>query len=241
MDKNTIRIDKFLANNGYCSRRDVENFLKKNTVTVNGTRIFEHGLRIHPKDTVLVNNKPIKQPNLVYLMLNKPKGYISTVHDEKGRNTVLSLVNSKERVYPIGRLDKETTGIILFTNDGEFANRLIHPRYHVSKTYEAEINGYVPESKIKKMQQGVMLEEGLTKPADIKILTTDAKKTFLRITLYEGRKRQIRRMCEVLKLPLVALRRIQFGPIRLGKLPEGKLRPLTKAEIRMLREASHQK
>jgi 23S rRNA pseudouridine2605 synthase len=237
--KDTVRIDKYLANNGYCSRRDVESFLKKNNVTVNGETVFEHGVRINPStDKILINGKSIKPPRLVYYMLNKPAGYISTVHDEKGRKTILSLIKTKERVYPIGRLDQETTGIILFTNDGDFANLLIHPRYHVPKTYEALINGYVPDATVSKLRNGIKLDDGRTQPADITIMTTNEKQTVLRIVLYEGKKRQIRRMCETLKLQLVELKRTRFGPVSLGKLASGKFRELTRAEIRELREES---
>lgn len=235
---NTIRLDKFLANNGYASRRGIKDLLKYQTVTVNGTRVRESGTRINPTDEIKINGKKIKTSKYVYFILNKPKGIISTSSDEFDRENVTDLVPSEQRVYPVGRLDKDTHGMILLTNDGELTHKLTHPKFHVSKKYILEIKGNVSDEKIKKLENGIILPDGITQPANVKKIKQTETSTILEMEIFEGRYRQIRRMCEAIFLPLLDLKRIQFGPIKIGELKEGKYRNLTEQEVESLRRAT---
>jgi len=240
MDINHTRIDKFLANSGISARRNISEVLKTHTVTINGKRVKEAGVRFDPnKDILLLDGKEIPAPSATYIIVNKPKGIISTASDEFGRKTVLSLVRSKQRLYPVGRLDQDTTGLILLTNDGNLANRLTHPRYHIPKVYELTIRGSVPDAKLAHFRRGVKLEDGMTAKAQAQVVQKAEKHTIVEVTLHEGKKRQIRRMCEVLRLPLVALRRIQIGSISLGDLQEGAQRNLTEEELESLKKAAN--
>lgn len=240
MDINHTRIDKFLANSGISARRNISEVLKIHTITINGKRVKEAGVRFDPnKDILLLDGKEITAPYATYIIVNKPKGIISTASDEFGRKTVLSLVPSKQRLYPVGRLDQDTTGLLLLTNDGNLANRLTHPRYHIPKVYELTIRGSVPEEKLAHFRRGVKLEDGMTSKAQAKVVRQAEKQTIVAVTLHEGKKRQIRRMCEVLRLPLVELKRVQIGPILLGDLHEGKYRNLTEEELISLKKAAN--
>lgn len=237
MQNSTIRLDKYLSGNGYTSRRGVKQFLKSENVTVNGKRVRESGTRIDiKKDDVKINGKKIKQTNFVYYLLNKPKGIISTSSDEFDREDVTDLVPNETRVYPVGRLDKETHGLILLTNDGELTNKLTHPSSHVSKIYLLEIKGRFSDGKIEKLKNGIMLNDGITNPAKVKKLKETETTTILEMEIFEGRNRQIRRMCEAIFLPLIDLKRIQIGPIKLEGLKEGKYRLLNESEINVLRK-----
>jgi 23S rRNA pseudouridine2605 synthase len=233
----TIRIDKYLANHGIASRRTIQIFLKGNAVTVDGKRITEHGERIDEKASVLINGKRMQKPKTIYIAVHKPKGIISTANDEFGRDNVVGLVNVKERLYPVGRLDQNTTGLILLTNDGELANKLTHPRYHVPKTYTLLAAGRVSENQLTQLKEGVALRDGMTAPAQVKITKQLPDKTVLEMVLFEGRKRQIRRMCEALHINLLELKRISIGTIQLGGLKEGSFRYLTDSEIESLRKS----
>lgn len=237
----TLRLDKLLANNGYVSRRGVKSFLKNETVTVNRKRVRESGTRIDlKKDEVKINGKKVKETTLVYYLLNKPKGIISTSSDEFERENVTDLVPTDVRIYPVGRLDKDTHGLILLTNDGELTNKLTHPSSHVSKIYLLEIKGRVSDRKIEKLQKGIILKDGITSPANVKRVKETETKTLLQMEIFEGRYRQIRRMCEAIFLDLIDLKRIQFGPIKIEGLKEGKYRVLTNDEIRDLYASSSQ-
>lgn len=234
----SIRLDKFLANAGVLSRRGIKQFLKHELVTVNGKRVTESGVRIDPqKDMVLINGHKIKKPETVYFLLNKPMGYISTTSDEQGRENVTQLINTAERIYPVGRLDKDTHGLLLLTNDGDLTHQLIHPRYHVPKVYRLIINGKTTERQVTFFKTGIMLEDGITLPAPTKIISVNNNKTILEVTLHEGRNRQIRRMCDAVGLELLDLQRIRFGPLKLGNLKLGQYRKLTKEEILSLKQA----
>lgn len=238
----TIRIDKFLANRGISARRNIGEILEKNNIMLNGKRVKEPGIRFDPeKDILLIDGKKPEVTEYVYIKLYKPKDIISTASDEFGRKTVLSLVNSKHRLYPVGRLDQDTTGLLLLTNDGDLANRLTHPRYHIPKTYELIIGGKVTESKLHHFRRGMKLEDGMTAKAEAKITEELEKKTVVELILHEGRKRQIRRMCEHLHLPLLALKRIAMGPITLGDLKEGAYRNLTNEELERLKTEAYKK
>ena len=233
--KNTIRADKLLSSLGVDSRRNIEKILLKNNVLANGKKVFKPGDRILPTSDIVINGRKLHKPTLVYLVINKPKGYISTLKDEYERRNVVSLVKSKERVFPIGRLDKETEGLLLLTNDGELTNRLIHPRFHVPKVYELTVRGTPTRDQILNLRNGVQLEDGKTLPVIVSVLFKDANKTTLSVTLHEGKKRQIRRMCETLRINLLSLKRNEFGPIKLGKLTLGESRSLTNAELKLLK------
>ena len=239
MEDSSIRLNKYLANQGVASRRDIKSLLKEQILTVNGVRETEPGTRINPqKDHIKLNGKRIYPPKLVYYLLNKPMGIISTTADEYGRKNVLSLIPTKERIYPVGRLDKDTTGLILLTNDGELTNQLTHPKYHVYKVYRLSVHGKVNNAQYTALRNGVLLDDGITAPAKVKLVSEAGGKSILEITIHEGKNRQIRRMCETVGLTLESLQRIQFGPIRIENLKLGKFRELTKKEIEMLKEAS---
>ena len=236
MQDSTTRLNKYLANLGICSRRDVKHFLKLESVTVNGEQAKEPGIRINPyHDTIHINGKVIKPPQLVYYLLNKPKGVVSTTADEYGRKNVISYIKSKERIYPVGTLDKDTTGLIILTNDGELTNMLTHPKYHVNKVYRVLVKGRVNAAQLKALRNGVLLSDGITSPAEVKIVTEKPHESVLEITIHEGRNRQIRRMCETVSLQLLELQRIKFGPLVIGKLEPGQYRQLTRDEIQTLK------
>jgi 23S rRNA pseudouridine2605 synthase len=236
MEDKTIRLNKYLANLGIASRRDIKTFLKSQNVTVNGERINEAGFRVDPqKDEIRINGKEIKQPELVYYLINKPKGVVSTTADEYGRKNVISLIPTEERIYPVGRLDKDTTGLLILTNDGELTNQLIHPRYHVDKIYRLQIAGMITKEQLRALRNGVLLDDGITYPASVVITKSNNANTFLEMTIHEGRNRQIRRMCETVGIKLLELQRVKFGSLSLGNLPIGKFRKLKKEEIASLR------
>lgn len=235
----STRLDSFLAQHGVTSRRNVQTFLLQNTVTLNGKRIRRHGLRFTSEDKVLVNGKPVKMPEYIYIIVHKPRGIISTATDEYGRKNVLSLFQTSKRLYPVGRLDKNSTGIMLLTNDGELANHLTHPRYHIPKTYEVLIEGKISGGKLEKLRTGVTLDEGITAPAQVKIKQQLPTKTLLEMTIYEGRNRQIRRMLSVLHIQIRMLKRIAIGPLKLGNLQEGANRSLTNEEITTLKRITN--
>lgn len=234
---NTIRLDKYLAGNGLTSRRGVEKFLLENSVLINGKKVVEPGERINEeKDIITINGKKIAKPKLVYIVLNKSKGIVSTASDEKNRPTVTSLVKTKERVYPVGRLDQDSRGLILLTNDGDLTYRLTHPKFHVPKTYHVTIAGPVPKDKLVRLKKGIRLEEGMTSPAEITVLKEAVNMTVLRFVLHEGWKRQIRRMCDAVKLKVIDLQRVSIGSLQLGDLGEGKHRNVEPKELKKLRE-----
>ncbi|HYK08945.1 MAG TPA: pseudouridine synthase [Candidatus Eisenbacteria bacterium] len=245
-DASTIRLDKFLSNAGIISRRGVKHFLKENEVTVDGKRFTESGTRVEATSEVLINGKKVSKPGFVYFLLNKPIGIISSTNDEFARDTVVSLVDTNERIYPVGRLDKETHGLVLLTNDGELTHKLIHPKYHVPKVYRLLINGKPTQHQLEQFRMGVFLRDGITLPAEVTVVKTvlpggsrdsNQIQTILEVTLHEGRNRQIRRMCEEVGLELVDLERTAFGPLRLGELERGEYRALSKKEIQSLKDA----
>jgi 23S rRNA pseudouridine2605 synthase len=230
-DGQTIRIDKFLSGNGFVSRRGVKQFLKTESVTVNGERVRESGTRISPEDDVRVNGAKIKQKGFVYFILNKPKGIISTASDEFDRKNVTDLIDTDERIYPVGRLDKDTHGLILLTNDGQLTHKLTHPKFHVTKTYRLVLSGHPTEAKLDKLRNGIILTDGITLPAKVKVVKQTESQTIVEMEIFEGRYRQIRRMCDAIFLKLVDLERIKFGEIKIGDLREGKYRKLMSYEV----------
>lgn len=254
-----MRINKYLASLGVASRRKVDELIEDRKVTVNG-KPAKLGDDINPKkDKVKVDSREVQtKQELIYLALNKPKGYTSTTVKIKGEKSILELVsahprgvsgsgsahpggedihgtNNLPRIYPVGRLDRDSSGLIFLTNDGEFANRLTHPKYHVPKKYEIKILGNVPDEKIQMLSSGVELEDGKTKPAEVKIVKKSLPHdSTLEITLYEGKKRQIRRMMAALHLHIIDLKRTSIGPVKLAGLSMGKYRKLSKEEVSAL-------
>lgn len=228
----TIRLDAYLSSQGIGARRKIPYILASQKIMLNDVRVIKPGIRIDPKkDTLTINGKKIYQPHLEYILLNKPLGIISSAKDELRRKTVTDLVRSRNRLFPIGRLDKDTTGLIILTNDGDFANLLTHPRYHVPKTYQLYIQGSVNSMVLKRFRSGVELEEGKTAPCEATILSSNEKVTMVRVVLYQGWKRQIRRMCEKLGLNLTSLERVAIGSVRVGNVQPGQFRLLTPKEI----------
>jgi len=234
---NTIRLEKYLALAGVASRRGSKDIIESGRVTVNGKKVFIPGTRINPEVELvkLDGQEVIIDRQLVYIMLNKPKGYVCTVDDEFDRPTVLDLLpDIKQRIYPVGRLDMDTEGLLLLTNDGDLTNRLIHPRYHVDKVYITWVEGEPSQQTLDRLRQGVKIETGLTSPAKVDIIQKSSGKTELKIIIHEGMKRQIRRMCREVGHEVLYLKRIQIGPIELGNLPIGEYRFLSKEEVNEL-------
>lgn len=232
------RLQKILAQAGVASRRKCEELILAGKVEVNGEVVTTLGVKADPSsDVITVNGKPIKGETKLYLMLYKPKGVITSVTDPKGRKTVTDyLPGIKERVYPVGRLDYDTEGLLLLTNDGDFANLLTHPRHHVPKTYLATVKGVPHGSKLEQLEKGIKLEDGMTAPAEIDYqdVNPDKNQATIRITIYEGRNRQVRRMFEAIGHPVTLLKRIKFGDLTLQGLVRGKHRHLTAAEVKHL-------
>lgn len=240
MADNRMRLQKYLSECGVASRRKSEEMIESGIVKVNG-KVASIGDKVDPKhDTVTVRGKKVlKQKNNVYIMLNKPRGFITTMNDEMDRKCVAMLVeNAPARVYPVGRLDRESEGMLLFTNDGEFANALTHPSKHVSKTYRVTVRPPVSEEQLTKIATGIVIDDRKTAPADVKVVLREENRVVLEIVLYEGRNRQIRKMCEEIGLDVARLRRIAVGSVKLGMLKQGDWRELSEEEIRKLKLAA---
>jgi 23S rRNA pseudouridine2605 synthase len=232
-----MRLAKFLAHAGVASRRAAEQLVFAGRVTVDGAVERDPARDVGEGDAVAVDGRGValERRHVVY-MLNKPAGYVSTAKDPQGRPTVVSLVGGRERLYPVGRLDTDTTGLLLLTNDGELAHRLTHPSFEVPRIYRARVrNPPLREPALRRLREGVVLDDGKTAPAEVRRLTPER----LEIILREGRKRQVRRMCEAVGHRVVELERIAFGPLRLGDLPLGRHRLLKAAEVEQLRRAAN--
>ena len=226
-----VRLNRYLASAGVGSRRAVDELIRAGRVTVNG-EVGELGAAVGDGDVVAVDGRPVAPQELAYLMLHKPSGVVTTASDPQRRRTVVDLVESPQRVYPVGRLDRDTTGLLLLTNDGELANRLAHPRHGVDKTYVAEVEGDPPPEAIRRLAEGVELDDGPTAPARARRLGAGR----LELVIHEGRNRQVRRMCEAVGHPVRRLHRTAYGPVELGTLAPGRWRPLTAEEVAALRE-----
>lgn len=243
MADNKIRLQKFLSEAGVASRRKAEEMIKNGAVKVNGITA-QIGDSVDPKkDTVLVKGKKvIKQKTMRYILLNKPRGYVTTTDDDLGRKCVLELVKDvKERIYPVGRLDRVSEGALILTNDGAFANAMMHPSKHVPKTYRVTVRPEPTSEQVDILSTGVEIDGRLTAPADVYVISKEEGRAVLEIVLYEGRNRQIRRMCEALNLEVARLRRVAVGPIKLGMLPTGQWRDLTDDEVNTLFKAAGMK
>lgn len=243
MTDDRIRLQKFLSQAAVASRRKSEELISQGKVRVNG-RVAGLGDKVSPRhDTVTVSGKKIVVSRKhYYVMLHKPRGFITTMEDEMGRKCVAQLVSDVgARVYPVGRLDKESEGMLIMTNDGEFANFMTHPSKHVPKTYRVTIRPSVSNEQLDQMRDGMEIDGKLTAPADVHVIEKQDNRVVLEVILYEGRNRQIRRMCEELGLEVARLKRTAVGTIKLGMLPQGKWRDLTDDEVHKLMVASGMK
>lgn len=232
----TIRLNKYLSNAGICSRRDADVLIKTGVVTVNGVSITEMGFKVSPTDVVKYDGGSIKSEKKQYVLLNKPKGFITTMDDPLNRKTVMSLVRKacKERVYPVGRLDKETTGLLLFTNDGDMAKKLTHPLQKASKIYQVELNKKVTSIDVKKLVDGVKLEDGTSKFDAAEFINADDAR-LIGVELHSGKNRIVRRTFEALGYTVTKLDRVTFAGLNKRDLPRGMYRHLTEKEVAFLK------
>ncbi|MBT2656444.1 rRNA pseudouridine synthase [Bacillus sp. ISL-18] len=232
------RLQKVIARAGIASRRKSEELIKEGKVKVNGKVVTELGLKVSPSDRVEVNEVQIEKEEPVYFLLYKPRGVISSVSDDKGRKVVTDYFSHfKERIFPVGRLDYDTSGLLILTNDGEFANLLMHPKNEIDKVYVAKTKGIPLRENLRKLEKGIRLEDGKTAPAKVKLLSADNKKqtAIIEIAIHEGRNRQVRRMFEAIGNEVIKLKRERYGFLTLGGLKAGEARELTPHEVKQLR------
>ena len=229
-----------IADSGVCSRRKAEQMISQGRVKINGHPV-KLGDKCGYKDLITIDGERIMIPrkkNFIYIMMNKPRGYVTTVSDELDRRCVMDLLEDvEERVYPVGRLDRNSEGLLLFTNDGEFANSIMHPSRHISKTYRVTVRPDINDDQLVALSEGVVIDGKKTLPASVVVKDKEAGRVVILITIKEGRNRQIRKMCEAVGLEVARLRRISIGPLKLGMLKPGSYRELTADELRALRNA----
>lgn len=231
------RLQKLLSQAGVASRREAERFITEGRVAVNGRIVTELGSKADPeRDRITVDGQPVRPAEKkVYLILNKPVGYMTTLRDPEGRPIVTDLLKGLDvRVFPVGRLDYNTEGLLLLTNDGAWANRLAHPRHEVDKEYLVRVRGSVAKEQVRRLAAGVELDDGPTAPAKVEVSSQSDNNTWLSIVIHEGRYRQVRRMCEAVSLSVVRLRRVRYGAVSLGDLKQGEYRYLTPSEVATL-------
>ena len=230
------RLQKVMARRGVASRRECEELILAGRVTVNGETVRELGTKVNTGDSITVDGKKLEEENArIYILLNKPKGYVTTVKDPEGRRTVMDLVSGvKDRIYPVGRLDYDTEGLLLLTNDGEMGFALTHPSHKVDKTYIAKVWGMPSREALEALGRGVKLEDGMTAPAQVKLLSR-GRQSQVELIIHQGKKRQVRRMLQAVGHPVISLRRVRFGPLTLDGLAPGSYRHLTHKEITALR------
>lgn len=228
-----------MAHAGIASRRKCEEIIAEGRVSVNGEIVTEMGVKVDPEsDEIIVDGKTISKEKKVYILLNKPEGYITTVSDPEDRTTVMDLMpDIKQRLYPVGRLDFNTSGLLILTNDGDLTYRLTHPKKEVNKTYEVEVNGQIKEAEFEKFSQGIVIDGRKTAPAEVNNIRFygDKNKTKFEITIHEGRNRQVRRMCEIIGYPVRKLKRTGFSFLKIDNLNKGEYRYLTENEIKKLK------
>ncbi len=233
-----IRLQKYIADAGICSRRAAERMIEEGRITVNGE--YAHlGQKVTNADKIMVDGELLRanRKSLTYLMLYKPRGYVTTASDEMGRKCVVDLLSSvSERVYPVGRLDKDSEGLLLMTNDGDLANKLMHPRHHIGKTYRTIVSGNVTREQVVALSTGVTLDDGYkTGKSEVEIIRSKEDRTVLTITIFEGKNRQIRRMCEAVGLEVLRLKRERVGTLSIGTLRSGQYRKLSDKEVEYLK------
>ncbi len=228
------RLQKYLSSCGIASRRKAEELIFAGRVKVNGLTV-KHITLVDYNDEIYVDGRKVepRKKNL-YIMLNKPRGVITSVIDNFERTSVTEIIDIKERVFPVGRLDLDSSGLLLLTNDGDFANKIMHPSRKIAKVYEAEVKGIPDESDLSAFEKGIKIGEYITAPAKVKIINKNEEKSVLEITIYEGKKRQIRKMCGEIKHPVISLKRIKIGGLALGNLKEGEWRFLKDEEIKKI-------
>ena len=233
-----MRLQKYMSKCGVASRRHSEELIAQGLVQVNGQVVKTPGTIINPEtDVVTTAGKAVKPPENAYILFNKPRGVVTTMDDPQGRKSVSDYFTEVPvRVYPVGRLDMNTEGLLLLTNDGELANMLMHPRYKVDKKYQALVKGFLSPRKVAALQKGVVLEDGKTAPAAVSVLEVDGQRSLVNVTLREGRKRQVRRMLEHVETPVINLRRTGYSFLALGKLKPGQFRYLTSGEVDRLKK-----
>ena len=230
------RLQKIIADSGYCSRRKAETLILNGKVMLNGKTVTKLGTKASLKDVITVEGNSLKDKKLEYILLYKPRGIVTTTHDEKGRKTVLDLIETKNRLYPVGRLDYDTTGLLLLTNDGNLTNKLLHPSNKINKVYVAKINEIVVPAKIKLLDKGVYIDGIKTAPAKTKILKIDKKNhtSLVKITIHEGRNHQVKKMFAAIGYTVSKLKREEFAFLNLDGLMPGKYRKLTIKEVKKL-------
>ena len=230
------RLQKIIAHAGICSRRKAEEYIAAGRVRVDGQIVDKPGLKVDPQQvTILVDGKPIQAEEKVYILLNKPVGYVTTMADPQGRPIVTDLLpSSGHRLFPVGRLDLDSEGALLMTNDGGLANKVLHPRYEVNKTYEATVRNFPDKSALQRLEKGIVLDGQKTWPAKLRVLHRKKGTTTVEIIIHEGKKRQVRKMFQAIGHYVIKLKRTAYGGLKLGTLESGKYRFLTKNDIKML-------
>ena len=231
------RLQKVIANSGYCSRRKAEELISDGKVEVNGQIIREMGVKVSYEDDIVVEgNQLSKKEDKVYYLLNKPRGVVTTSHDDKNRKTVVDLIETTARIYPVGRLDYDTTGILILTNDGDLTNLLTHPKSQIDKVYIAKINGLLPSVKVKELSSGVIIDDYKTSPAKVKVKKYDKKTdtSLVEITIHEGKNHQVKKMFEAVGYEVLKLRREKIAFLDLTGLRSGEYRELTLHEVKKL-------
>jgi pseudouridine synthase len=235
-EENSVRLNKFISGSGYASRRKTDEYISEGRVSINGRTVTVLGTKINPDtDLIKVDGEVVRNKNrLIYILLNKPAGYITTTSDEKNRPTVLDLVKVRERIYPVGRLDYDTEGLLLLTNDGDLANKLMHPKHEVEKTYLVKLNRPIDEKTVKRLTEGVKIEGRSTAKAKVNIIPKTENKQ-IRITIHEGRNRQVRKMLEAVGLFVRKLKRTDYAGLDIKGMRMGDWRELNKTEIKKLK------
>jgi len=233
-----VRLAKYLAHAGVASRRHAERLVTGGRVKVDGRVVTDPARDVDERNDVQVDTAPVAPERLEYHVVNKPAGVVSTAHDPEGRPKVTDMVDSAARLYPVGRLDVDSTGLVLLTNDGGLANRLMHPRYEVPRTYRARVAGTPSKRALQALRRGVELQDGRTQPAQASLIGPAGPESVVEITIREGRNRMVRRMFESVGHPVRALERVAFGPIQLGRLRPGGVRRLRPAELEALRRTA---
>lgn len=230
------RIQKVISDYGYCSRRKAEQFLIDGQVKVNGEKITKLGYKVEPKDIIEVQGQPLEKQEKEYILLNKPRGVVTTTKDEKNRTTVIDLIASKKRLYPVGRLDYDTTGLLILTNDGQLANLIMHPSNIIEKVYLVKIKGILNQTTIKKLEHGILIEGIMTSKAKVRVLKTDKKKdvSMVELIIYEGRNQQVKKMFSAVGHDILKLKRERISFLTLGDLKMGEYRYLNNKEIKKL-------
>ena len=231
-----IRLQKQIADLGYCSRRKAEELITLGKVYVNGKKITELGTKVDPNDEIRINNEILVKQEKEYYMFNKPREVVSTTKDDKGRKTLLDYFDVETRIYPVGRLDYDTTGIILLTNDGEFANAMMKPNNKIQKVYLAKINGILSVDDINILKKGILIDNHKCIPDRVKVRSIDKKTntSFVELTIHEGKNHEVKKMFEHFNLDVLKLKRVAYGSLRLGSLASGKYRKLSTKEIKVL-------